>query len=144
MDVFSKKKRSEIMSHIKGKNTSPERMVFAELRKRKIRYVRHYSKVPGTPDIAIPSNRIAVFIEGRFWHGWGFDRVKTHLSPFWRRKIETNRRRDKRNLRTLRKLGWKTMRVWDHRLNKNPDFWLQKISDFLSDKKFTIRKERKK
>lgn len=133
MDTFSKKKRSEIMSNIKGKNTSPELFVFSELRKRRIEFVRHYNKVPGSPDIAIPSKRVAVFIEGRFWHGWGFDRLKPRLSKFWQEKIEANRRRDRRNMRALKKLGWKTMRVWDHRLRKRRLFWINRIEEFLKE-----------
>ncbi len=67
-DVFSKAKRSEIMSRIRAKDTRIEKTVFSYLRKKKIYFQKHYSKVAGNPDIALPAEKIAVFINGDFWH----------------------------------------------------------------------------
>lgn len=121
------------MSRIRGKNTSIERLVFGYLRKNGIHHQRHYKKAPGSPDVALPSKKRAVFIEGGFWHGWDYRRLKPRLKPYWRNKIENNIKRDRKNSRQLKKLGWRFLRVWDHQLKKREDLWLEKIGRFLSD-----------
>ncbi len=83
MDKFSKAKRSEIMSRVKGKNTSIEKLVFSHLRKRGVHHQRHYKNAPGSPDVALPSKMRAVFIEGGFWHGWHYEALKPRLKPYW-------------------------------------------------------------
>ncbi len=89
MDVFTKKKRSEIMSKIRSKNTAIEKTVFRELRKRSIHFQRHYNKAAGNPDIALPRKKLAIFIDGDFWHGYGFSRQKNRLpKKYWQGKIE--------------------------------------------------------
>ncbi len=134
MDVFDKEKRSEIMSHIKSKNTKAEMLVFKELRRRGIYFQKHYKKAPGSPDIALPRKKIAVFIDGDFWHGYRFSRYRDRLpKEYWREKIENNIRRDKKNKRILRKCGWKVMRVWEHELKKSIfDKTVKQIIEFLS------------
>lgn len=103
------------MAAVKSKNTSLERAVFSALRKRKIHFQRHYKKAPGSPDIAFPTKKIAVFIDGDFWHGYRYPVWKrTIKSSFWRNKIEKNRKRDKRNFRKLRAKGWVVIRIWEH------------------------------
>ena len=67
------------MSKIRSKNTKAELIVFRELRKRKIHFQKHYKKVVGSPDIAIPRKKIAIFIDGDFWHGRNFQRDKNRL-----------------------------------------------------------------
>jgi len=74
-DRLSKPARSQLMSRIRSKNTGLERAVFAELRKAGIRFQRHYDRVPGAPDIALPRRKRAVFIHGDFWHGYGWARL---------------------------------------------------------------------
>jgi len=134
MDRISKEKRSEIMSKIRGKNTGPERLVFKYLRDRKIYFQRHYKRAPGCPDIAIPSKKLAIFIDGGFWHGYRFAARKDKLPDFWRNKIENNIRRDKRNRRRLKLDGWKILRVWDHQLSsKKGEDHLNRVLRFLLD-----------
>jgi DNA mismatch endonuclease (patch repair protein) len=135
MDKVSKQKRSEIMSRVKSKNTSPERLVFAYLRKQKICFQKHYGHAPGSPDIALPRKRKAVFIEGGFWHGWGFKKLRPKLPLYWREKIENNIRRDKRNRAHLARLGWSVLRIWDHDLKRKPLATLERITSFLRDLK---------
>jgi len=118
-DIFTKKKRSEIMARIRGKNTSIERQVFALLRRRKIRFRRHHN-LPGRPDVALPIKKKAVFIDGDFWHGWKFHEKRAKLPPFWVAKIESNMRRDRRTRAALRRKGWSVLRVWEHDLRKKP------------------------
>lgn len=119
-DKFNKETRSRIMAAIRSTNTSPERLVFKELRKRGIYFQRHYKKALGTPDIAIPSRKIAVFIDGDFWHGFRYPIWKKRLkNRFWEKKIERNRERDKLYHGKLRKMGWRVLRVWEHQLKSD-------------------------
>jgi DNA mismatch endonuclease (patch repair protein) len=121
------------MSAIRSKNTSPELKVFRELRKQKIHFKRHYKKALGTPDIAVPSQKKAIFIDGDFWHGFRYPIWKKRLNTdFWRNKIERNRERDMVYHRRLRRMGWKVIRVWEHQLDKNFNRALDRIVLFLS------------
>lgn len=131
-DVFTKEKRSEIMSLIRAKNTGIERKAFSYLIKNKIHFQRHYSRVPGKPDIAVPKKKIAIFIDGDFWHGYKFDKWRRRIPKvYWRDKIASNIVRDIKNRRTLKRQGWRVMRVWGHELAKKPDKTLAKIAAFL-------------
>lgn len=74
-DIFSSEKRREVMSRIRGKNTKAELIVFRYLRKEGVYFQKHYKRAPGSPDIALPRKKRAVFIDGDFWHGKTIDRV---------------------------------------------------------------------
>jgi len=131
-DKFSKDVRSHIMAAIRQKNTKPELKVFKELRKRRVYFQKHYKKVVGTPDIALPRKKIAIFIDGDFWHGFRYPLWKSRLpSKFWKNKIERNRLRDKETFSILRTKGWKTLRVWEHQVNNDFDKTMQKITNLL-------------
>ncbi|RJP17116.1 MAG: very short patch repair endonuclease [Candidatus Abyssobacteria bacterium SURF_5] len=134
VDIFSPQKRSWIMSRVRGTNTRSEKKVFSHLRKEGIYFQKHYRRAPGNPDVALPRKKLCVFIDGDFWHGRRIKETSDKLPPFWREKILTNIRRDIRNKRKLRKLGWKTMRVWESDLKKKPEKTLEKIVDFLSER----------
>jgi len=132
MDKFDRATRSRIMSAIRSTNTFPELKTFRELAKRKIHFQRHYKRVLGSPDIAIPSKKKAVFIDGDFWHGFRYPLWKKRLkNTFWTCKIERNRKRDKSYHRKLRRMGWKVMRVWEHQILCNPEKAFKKIVFFL-------------
>ncbi|MFA4954463.1 MAG: very short patch repair endonuclease [Patescibacteria group bacterium] len=119
-DRITTEQRSALMSKIKGKNTGLELSIFRELRRRNVYFKRHYSKVPGSPDLALPTKKIAIFIDGDFWHGFRYPAWRHNLSTdFWREKIERNRRRDKRNFRKLKRMGWRVLRVWEHQILKD-------------------------
>ena len=131
-DKFTKEKRSRIMAAIRPKNTKQEILVFKELRKRKIYFQRHYSKITGTPDIALPSKKIAVFIDGDFWHGYRFPLWQKRLrSKFWVKKIERNRSRDRKTFAKLRFKGWRVLRVWEHELKTDFLATFEKITSVL-------------
>lgn len=131
-DKFNKETRSKIMAAIRSTNTSPERAVFRELRKQNVYFQRHYKKALGTPDLAVPSRKIAVFIDGDFWHGFRYPAWKGRLKKsFWRKKIERNRKRDKLYHGRLRKMGWKVLRVWEHQLKNDFRGTIDKIIFFL-------------
>lgn len=110
MDIFTRKKRSEIMSKIKSKSG-------IEVLPRGYRglYLRKHPKgVFGNPDFGSKRRKIAFFIDGCFWHGHRrhYKSPKTNRG-YWRRKVRRNRKRDRAVNRRLRKDGWKVIRVWE-------------------------------
>ena len=132
MDVFSKGKRSEVMSKIRSKNTKAELLVFRELRRHKVYFQKHYKRVSGSPDIALPRKKKAVFIDGDFWHGYEFPKLKKRLGAgYWLSKIKANMERDKINAEELKKNGWEVLRVWEHDINSNFNETIGRIASFL-------------
>lgn len=132
VDIFSKTKRSQIMSNVKSKNSKAELLVFSFLTREKIYYQKHYDKVLGKPDVAQPRRKKAVFIDGDFWHGR--KGVKVTNSTFWRAKIEANKKRDKYINNELANRGWKILRIWEKDLlsKRTQSSELEKIRSFLS------------
>lgn len=121
------------MAAIKSRDTGIEQTVFRALRRAGIGFQRHYRRVPGSPDVARPARRLAVFIDGDFWHGYRYPAWRHKLpSAFWREKIERNRVRDRRNFAKLRRQGWRVLRVWEHELQRHPDQALEGIVAFLT------------
>jgi DNA mismatch endonuclease (patch repair protein) len=126
-DIMTQQVRSALMSRIKGKNTEPERVIFAALRRLGLYFAKHDRRLPGRPDIVLRRARIAIFIDGSFWHGWRFPLWKHKLSERWRLKITATRARDRRNFRKLRRLGWKVIRIWEHEIEKAPAKCVERI-----------------
>jgi DNA mismatch endonuclease (patch repair protein) len=121
-DVFSKAKRSRLMSEIRSKNTKPELLLRRELFALGFRYRLHSKALPGKPDIVLVRFKAAVFVNGCFWHGHTgckFSSFPKSNRIFWRRKILANRRRDLRNFRELKKLGWAPIVVWECEIKKD-------------------------
>ena len=121
-DVFSKAKRSEIMSRVRNRRTAPENQVAGLLREIGVRYRRNVGSLPGEPDFAVHAAHAAIFVHGCFWHGHtNCKRAKLPATNrrFWREKIDTNKRRDRRVARLLRKQGWQVLTIWQCRL-RNP------------------------
>ncbi len=122
------------MSNIRSKNTKAETIIFRGLSKRRIYFQKHYKKVIGAPDIALPRKKKAVFIDGDFWHGYNFIKLKGRLpKKYWISKIEQNIKRDNRYKKSLRRNGWAILRVWEHEILKTPDKMLRKIENFLAN-----------
>jgi len=133
MDNLTVEQRRKNMQNIRSKNTKPELIVFKELRKRKIYFQKYYRKAKGNPDIALPRKKIAIFIDGDFWHGYRFSQFKKRLpKKYWIPKIEKNIERDKKNRSALKKEGWKVLRVWEHEIEKDTDKAIEKIVFFLT------------
>jgi DNA mismatch endonuclease (patch repair protein) len=131
VDTVSKEKRSEIMSKIRGVNTKPEIMVRQYLFSKGFRYTLHNKSLAGRPDISLKKYNCLIFINGCFWHGHLnckiFSMPKTN-KKFWQNKIETNINRDKRNLKELKRLGWKVIVIWECQLkNKRREKTLQRL-----------------
>src|ERR1035437_7938654 len=126
MDKHSVKQRSYNMSQVKAENTKPELYVFAALKKLNLKFKKHYS-VFGKPDVAFSKLKIAVFIDGEFWHGRRFKKERETYKQFWIKKIEGNIKRDRKNRALLEKEGWKVIKIWDKDLKKNPEKEMTKI-----------------
>ena len=122
MDVHDKATRSYNMSCIKGKGTKPEEIVRKYLFSQGFRYRKNDKRLPGTPDIVLPKYRIVIFVNGCFWHG--HEGCKYFVWPknnadFWKKKIEQNIARDKRDFILLQGAGWRVIVVWECSLKKN-------------------------
>lgn len=117
-DTFSREERSRIMSRIRSKGNAATELSFIKIvRKYKITGWRRGSKLFGKPDFVFPRERIAVFIDGDFWHG-NPRKFRLPLSnlEYWTKKILSNKRRDRRVNSYLRKHGWKVLRFWQSSL----------------------------
>ncbi|HVZ80904.1 MAG TPA: very short patch repair endonuclease [bacterium] len=123
-----------IMSAIRAKGTDPEETLISTLRRSGIRSGRrHLKKLPGRPDLSFLDQRIAVFVNGCYWHRCPYCKKplpKSHRS-FWRKKFEANVERDKRKNRELRKLGWRPIVVWECRLKNDPEKQVARIKKML-------------
>jgi DNA mismatch endonuclease (patch repair protein) len=112
--------RSELMARITGDDLGPETALRAALRRLRWRVERNRRDLPGSPDVVLPTRRLAVFVHGCFWHGCpAHYRAPRSRREFWLRKMEANRRRDARVRRQLRRLGWRTMVVWEHETRRD-------------------------
>lgn len=120
------------MANVKVRNTSLEMLVQSELRRRGLRFRKHVKALPGQPDVVFPEQRLAVFIDGDFWHGWLFPRWKDSIPPFWQEKIQRNRHRDKQNFRRLKALGWSVMRIWGHQVKRDLPNCITRIEQKLN------------
>jgi len=124
--------RSRAMKRVKLKDGPLEKLVQRELRAKGLKFRRHIRELPGKPDIVFPKERVAVFVDGDFWHGWRLPAWEHKLSKFWRDKLRANRARDQRNFRRLRTNGWKVIRIWQHELvRENESRFLQRIQQAL-------------
>ena len=133
--VLNKAQISYNMSRVRSKGSKLEKFFAAGLRKRRIKYRSHAKRVLGCPDFVIVNQKIAVFCDSHFWHGYDWKNKKQeHKSNigFWIKKIEANIARDKKVTHTLRGKGWKVLRFWEHEILSSPNKCLNKIEKFLS------------
>ena len=116
-DPLSKEARSAVMRRIRRRDTKPELALRGELTRRGLRYRLDYGHVPGRPDIAFVGYKIAVFVDGEFWHGKKLSPERmTEMSLYWQHKIERNVARDHRVNGELTGVGWTVIRVTDRAL----------------------------
>jgi DNA mismatch endonuclease (patch repair protein) len=134
-DVFTKAKRSEVMSRILGRGNKNTELALVNLfRRHKITGWRRHPKIFGKPDFVFPKFKLAVFVDGCFWHGCPKHATKPVTNrAFWRNKFTRNKTRDRIVNRTLRRLGWTVLRIWQHELSrKNESRLLRRIQRALS------------
>jgi DNA mismatch endonuclease (patch repair protein) len=124
---MSPETRSAVMARIKGKNTGPEKALAAALSGIGLPWESHVRELPGCPDFVFRVAKLAVFVDGDFWHGWRFPVWRDKLSEKWEAKIAANRRRDERNFRRLRRMGWRVIRLWEHQVERDLTRMVKKI-----------------
>jgi len=121
------------VSKIRSKNTKIEKLVFRELRRNKIYFYKHYKSPFGSIDVALPKKKKAIFIDGTFWHGYNFKKLKKRLpGKFWIPKIERNIKRDRRIRSRLKRNGWVVLRIWEYDIEKKFEKSFLKIRNFLN------------
>jgi DNA mismatch endonuclease (patch repair protein) len=139
MDIVNSKKRSEMMSGIRSKNTKPEILIRKGLFNSGYRYRMNDKKVFGKPDIVLKKYNAVIFIHGCFWHGHigcGNFKIPSTNKQFWEDKIDTNRKRDSEVLNYLRAQGWRICIIWECSIRGKEqllliDKTIKNISDWL-------------
>ena len=134
MDVLTPEQRRRNMAAIRSKHTKPEMAVRSMTHGMGYRYALHRKDLAGHPDLVLTKHRKIIFVHGCFWHmhtcRYGKVRPATN-TRFWDSKREGNVARDKRNLRKLRKEGWKVLVIWECQ-TRHPEKLTKKLADFLS------------
>lgn len=135
-DIWSRKKRSEVMAAVRGKgNRSTEMRMVTLFREYGITGWRRHQSLPGRPDFIFRKEKVAIFVDGCFWHGCPrCYRAPATRKKFWAAKIGENRRRDRRVSRELRSAGWSVLRVWECSLRKRPEAVLARILRKLEER----------
>lgn len=126
--------RSAIMRAVRSQNTAPERVVRSLVHELRPGYRLHRKDIPGKPDIAYKSAKIAIFVHGCFWHGHDCPRgarVPKQNRDYWITKIKRNVARDERSLATLEEMGWKTLVVWECELRQG-EMLRERLAAFLN------------
>lgn len=126
-DNLTPEQRSNCMSRIKGKDTGLETRVRSDLHRRGYRFRKHLRELPGKPDIVFTRAKVAVFIDGDFWHGFRFSMWKHKVSSFWKTKISKTIERDTENQFRLQEMGWTVIRLWQHELEHDYEASIQRV-----------------
>lgn len=122
-DIYSKSKRSEIMSNISGKETKPEILVRKYLFSKGFRFRKNVNELPGKPDIVLPKFGVVILVHGCFWHGHSCKKGKLPSSnvQFWKNKISQNINRDVIVIKRLNDLGWRVFVLWQCEMRNKLD-----------------------
>jgi DNA mismatch endonuclease, patch repair protein len=122
------------MAKVKSKNTTPELKLRRRLYKLGFRGYRVNAKLPGSPDIIFTKAKLAIFVDGCFWHGCPkcYSLPKENID-FWKSKLNNNLKRDKKVNQQLSDMGWQVVRFWEHSIEKNIDDVIVKISVLLKN-----------
>lgn len=135
MDTLTPEQRSERMSRVRGRDTKPELLVRRLSHAMGYRYSLHRRDLPGAPDLVFLSRKKVIFVHGCFWHrhqdpACPLARLPKSKLDFWGPKLETNRKRDERNLALLAGLGWDVLVIWECQ-TKNREELQARIGEFL-------------
>ena len=133
-DNLTPKQRSYCMSRIKGKDTWLELRMRSALQKKGLRFRKNVKELPGKPDIVFYKERVVIFLDGDFWHGYPFPSWQNKVSNFWKLKILGNRVRDNKNHRKLRQMGWTVVRIWEHQVQKDFEPSVERITLIVKGK----------
>ncbi|WP_075256449.1 very short patch repair endonuclease [Herbaspirillum camelliae] len=115
-DIVQPQVRSRMMSGIRGKNSKPEILVRRLLFAAGFRFRLHRRDLAGTPDIVLPSRKIAIFVHGCFWHAHNecrYFKLPSTRPEFWKAKLQGNAKRDQRAIASLISSGWRVLSIWE-------------------------------
>lgn len=126
-DHMTPAQRSRAMKRVKLRGGPLERIIHQELRKAGLHFEQNYKGLRGSPDVVFIKEKVAVFIDGDFWHGWRLPAWEHSLTEFWRKKLNENRKRDQRNFRCLRANGWVVIRIWEHQIHRDLRECVEKV-----------------
>lgn len=134
-DIFTKQKRSEVMARIRSRgNCATELRLASLMRRAGIRGWRRHLSISGRPDFAFKAHRVAVFVDGCFWHCCPkCGNMPKSNAEFWAKKLTTNKRRDQSVNRELRRQGWRVLRIWEHELEAAPERALNRLSSLVQN-----------
>lgn len=132
-DVFDRQKRSDVMSRIRGRGNKDTELVLARLlRNAGLKGWRRHLSMVGRPDFVFRAKRVAVFVDGCFWHCCPkHSNMPATNREFWERKLTANKRRDRRVNAALKSSGWKVVRLWEHDIGIRPELCLRRIVRIL-------------
>lgn len=134
MDVMTRAQRHKNMQHIRAKDTRPEVLLRKALWHRGLRYRKNWRALPGTPDIALTRQHIAIFVDGDFWHARGHEarpgeQVATR-STYWQKKLTRNVERDREATAALTQAGWLVLRFWASDVERDLTGVVEKIMEY--------------
>jgi DNA mismatch endonuclease (patch repair protein) len=136
-DPLSPEQRSERMSRVRGKDTKPELLIRKLVWSLGFRYRLHSKQLPGRPDLVFSGKKKVIFIHGCFWHQHGENcrqyRMPRSKLDFWLPKLESNKKRDVANQRSLREMGWSYLVIWECQIKAKEEV-ARRIVNFLEDK----------
>jgi DNA mismatch endonuclease (patch repair protein) len=122
------------MSRVRNRNTAPESALRRELYRNGIRgYQIHRRDIPGSPDLAWIGRKVAIFVDGAFWHGHPSAFVEGQSGAFWDEKISRNRSRDRQVDSMLMEMGWTVVRMWDFEILQSPDSCVARVRRALDE-----------
>jgi DNA mismatch endonuclease (patch repair protein) len=140
-DRLTAAQRSALMSRIRGRDTFPERALRERLRRRNVAYRSNLPVNGIRVDIAFPGVKTALMVHGCFWHGcrWHYIAPRSNVE-FWRKKIDENRARDRRQSSALRAAGWRVVTVWEHSVRADPDGVVGRLITLYDLKRYGSRR----
>jgi len=128
---------SQLKRRNKARDTKPELALRRQLWSMGLRYRLHAKDLPGKPDLVFPRHRLAVFVDGDFWHGRNWEArcrklAAGHNASYWLDKISYNIARDRRNTRQLQAAGWRVIRLWESDVKRAPQMAAENVQAALS------------
>jgi DNA mismatch endonuclease, patch repair protein len=131
-DIVDRKTRSRMMASVRRQDTGPEVRLRRLLWACGLRGYRvHRKDIPGTPDVAWIGEKVAIFVDGSFWHGHPSAYTPGKSGAFWDKKIQANIARDSLVSRELKEHGWKVLRFWDFEVKKEASTCIARVSEAL-------------
>jgi DNA mismatch endonuclease, patch repair protein len=130
-DQLTAEQRGKVMAAVKSKDTTPEKLVRKMMHAQGFRFRLHRRDLPGVPDLAFPRYRVAVFVNGCFWHWHGCKRSRMPATnrSYWDRKIKSNVARDLENKKKLEALGWRRVDIWECEIDRGVELLKSVLSE---------------